>query len=87
MTGADCAAMVAMLEGLRVDALGVNCGLGPDKLAAVVKNLTEFASVPVIVNPNAGLPAFDGEKTVYDVGPEEFAGAMAVFLHSGVVLV
>ncbi len=84
MTGADCAAMVAMLEGLRVDALGVNCGLGPDKLAAVVKSLTEFASVPVIVNPNAGLPAFDGEKTVYDVGPEEFAGAMAAFLNFGV---
>ncbi len=84
MTGADCAAMVAMLEGLKVDALGVNCGLGPDKLTSVVENLTKFASVPVIVNPNAGLPAFDGEKTVYDVGPNAFGDAMTAFLDLGV---
>ena len=84
MTGADCAAMVAMLEGLRVDALGVNCGLGPDKLKAVVRDLTAYASVPVIVNPNAGLPAFDGEKTVYDISPEDFAAHMAEFLDMGV---
>ena len=84
MTGADCAAMVAMLEGLRVDALGVNCGLGPDKLKAVVRDLTAYASVPVIVNPNAGLPAFDGEKTVYDISPEDFAADMAAFLDMGV---
>lgn len=84
MTGADVGAMVAMLEGLRVDALGVNCGLGPDKLADVVKSLTTLASVPVIVTPNAGLPAFDGEKTVYDVEPKEFAAKMAEFLELGV---
>ncbi len=84
MTGADCGAMVAMLEGLGVSALGVNCGLGPDKLIGVVEKLTEYASIPVIVNPNAGLPAFDGEKTVYNVSPEEFSEQMKAFLKMGV---
>ena len=84
MTGADVAAMVAMLEGLRVDALGVNCGLGPDKLFSVVETLTKVSSIPVIVNPNAGLPEFDGEKTVYRVEPKEFAEQMAAFIDLGV---
>ncbi len=84
MTGADVAAMVAMLEGLRVDALGVNCGLGPDKLVSVVDTLTKVSSVPVIVNPNAGLPEFDGEQTVYRVEPKEFAEQMSAFLDLGV---
>ena len=84
MTGADCAAMVAMLEGLGADALGVNCGLGPDKLQNVVESLTKYASIPVIVTPNAGLPSFDGEKTVYNVGPAEFAERMAEFVKMGV---
>jgi len=84
MTGADVDAMVAMLEGLRADAVGVNCGLGPDKLEKVVKRLTEVASVPVFAMPNAGLPAFDGEKTVYDVPPYDFAIKMAEFAQMGV---
>ena len=46
MTGADAGAVVALLEGLRVDALGVNCGLGPDKLLPCVEKLYEIASVP-----------------------------------------
>lgn len=84
MTGADVESMVAMLEGLRVDALGVNCGLGPDKLISVVDTLTKVSSVPVIVNPNAGLPEFDGEQTVYRVEPNEFAEQMSAFLDLGV---
>ena len=84
MTGADADAMVAMLEGLGVDALGVNCGLGPDKLEPTVKRLCEIASVPVIVTPNAGLPSFDGEKTVYDTTPEQFAVSMQKFSEYGV---
>ena len=84
MTGANTAAMVSMLEGLGVDALGVNCGLGPDKLKDVVRSLTEYASVPVIVTPNAGLPEFNGEKTVYNISPDEFSSHMAEFLKMGV---
>ena len=76
MTGASPEAMVALLEGLRVDALGINCSLGPDKMLPVVKKLIESSSTPVIVNPNAGLPVIKDGKTVYDIDAEEFSKKM-----------
>ena len=76
LTGASVEAAVAMLEGLRVDALGVNCSLGPRQMLPIVERLVRAASIPVIVNPNAGLPRTEGGRTVYDVGPEEFAEHM-----------
>ncbi len=77
MTGASPEAMAAMLEGLGADAIGVNCSLGPIQLMPTVKRLLACCSVPVIVNPNAGLPRAENGKTVYDISPEEFALATA----------
>ena len=74
MTGANPAAMVAMLEGMGADAIGVNCSLGPKALAPVVEEYLRYASVPVLLKPNAGLPQVVDGKTFYDVSPEEFAG-------------
>ena len=76
MTGASPEAMVTLLEGLRVDALGINCSLGPDKMLPVVKKLTDNASIPVIVNPNAGLPVIKDGKTVFDVDAKAFSQSM-----------
>lgn len=76
MTGASPSVMVSLLEGLRVDALGVNCSLGPDKMIPVVKELLENASIPVIVNPNAGLPVIKDGKTEFDVDAKSFANSM-----------
>ncbi len=73
MTGASPSAMVAMLEGLGVDAVGVNCSLGPKALFDVVLEYLENASVPVIIKPNAGLPKSVDGKTVYDVTADEFS--------------
>ena len=84
LTGGDVDSTVALLEGLRVDALGVNCGLGPEQMVPVVRRLTEVCSVPVIVNPNAGLPRTEGGKTVYNVGPEDFARQMEEIAAMGV---
>ena len=84
LTGGSVDSTVALLEGLRVDALGVNCGLGPEQMIPIVKRLTEVCSVPVIVNPNAGLPRTEGGRTVYNVGPEEFAGWMEKIAEMGV---
>ena len=84
MTGADPAAMAAMLEGLGVDVLGCNCSLGPRQLRAVVEELLENASVPVMVQPNAGLPRVESGKTVFDVTMDEFAGEMAALVDKGV---
>lgn len=73
LTGANPAAMTAILEGLRADALGMNCSLGPEQMIGIVPELVKNASIPVIVNPNAGLPRSENGKTVYDVTPEDFA--------------
>ena len=84
MTGANPAAMVAMLEGMGADAIGVNCSLGPKALAGVVEEYLKYASVPVLLKPNAGLPkAVDG-KTLYDVTACEFAGDVSDLIRKGV---
>ncbi len=76
MTGADAISMIAMLEGLGVDALGMNCSLGPDKMLDILKKFVEYSSVPIIVNPNAGLPADINGKTVFSIDAEEFSDYM-----------
>jgi len=81
--GADPAAVVALLEGLGVDALGLNCGLGPDAAAPIAAEMVRLSSIPVIVKPNAGLPRVDAGRTVYDVGPEDFAARMAEIARGG----
>jgi len=84
MTGASPAAMIAMLEGMGADAIGVNCSLGPKALAPVVEEYLKYASVPVLLKPNAGLPRAVGEQTVFDVTPDEFADDVAELLRKGV---
>jgi 5-methyltetrahydrofolate--homocysteine methyltransferase len=83
LTGADPETMTAVFEGLGVDAFGMNCSLGPGQMAPLVPRLTAAASIPVIVNPNAGLPRPENGKTVYDVTPEQFAAVMMQIAESG----
>lgn len=84
LTGGNVDSTVAMLEGLGVDALGMNCGMGPDLMIPMVERLVEVASVPIVVNPNAGLPRTEGGKTVFDVTPEEFSEVMSQIAKMGV---
>ena len=84
MTGASPAAMVAMLEGMGADAIGVNCSFGPDKLAPIVREYLRFASVPVMLKPNAGLPHSENGHTVYDVLPDLFSDITASLVAEGV---
>ena len=84
LTGGTVASTVAMLEGLRVDGLGVNCGMGPEQMIPIVQQLVETASVPVLVNPNAGLPRSENGRTVYDVDPDAFAAWMKKIAAMGV---
>ena len=84
MTGASPAAMVAMLEGMGADAVGINCSLGPKALSAVCEEYLRYASVPVILKPNAGLPRAVNGATVYDVSAAEFAEDVALLLKKGV---
>lgn len=84
LTGGNVESVTALLEGLGVDVIGMNCGLGPIQLLPLVKKMVEVASVPVMVNPNAGLPRSEGGKTVYDIDADAFAEAMKVIAESGV---
>ncbi len=88
LTGADLVSMVALfLEGLGADAIGINCGLGPEQMKSIVPVLYEYASVPIIVNPNAGLPRVSEEGTVFDIAPQEFADTMADIVKLGARIV
>lgn len=87
MTGACPAAMVAMLEGMGADAVGINCSLGPKALYSVAREYLEYASVPVILKPNAGLPKVVDSVTCYDVTAEDFASDMRRLVEEGVRVV
>ena len=84
MTGADPKAMIALLEGMGADAIGVNCSLGPKALMGVVEQYIRYSSLPVIVQPNAGLPRVSGGKTVFDVSAKEFAADVCEMVRMGV---
>ena len=84
LTGGSVEGTVAMLEGLKVDAIGVNCGFGPDKMIPIVERLIKCCSLPIVVNPNAGLPRTEGNKTVFDIGPEDFSRIMKEIAAMGV---
>lgn len=84
MTGADARAMIAMLEGLGVDAIGMNCSLGPRQMLPVIAEYVKYSSLPVMVSPNAGLPRSENGKTVFDVDAEEFSDVMAEIAQMGV---
>lgn len=83
LTGADILTMVSVLEGLKVDALGINCGLGPKQAKNLFSDLIKYSSAPVIMQPNAGLPHVKDGETFYDVNSEEYSEYMAEFAESG----
>ncbi len=86
MTGADPMAMIALLEGLGCDGVGMNCSLGPDQMLSLVPVFAEYASVPIIVTPNAGIPRVVKGQTIYDIGPEEFAEYMVQIAQAGATI-
>ena len=83
LTGGDLSVMAAVLEGLGVDALGLNCGLGPAQMIPQIQQLRKLTKLPIIVNPNAGLPKERDGKTFYDISPQEFAEHMETLLLTG----
>ena len=87
LTGATPEAMVALLEGMGVDAIGMNCSVGPEKMLDLLPELIDCASVPIILNPNAGLPRIIDGETVYDLSSDEFAQIMAEACRMGATVV
>lgn len=83
-TGVSPECMVAVLEGLGADAIGVNCSLGPEELFPVLDRICALTSLPVIAKPNAGLP--DPVTNEYNVGPEGFAESAVKLAKAGVTI-
>ncbi len=83
LNGAKPQTVVALLEGLNVDVIGMNCGLGPEQMKPLFNEMAKYSSSPLVVNPNAGLPKNVGGKTLYDVGPNEFAKTMEEIVRAG----
>lgn len=86
LTGSDIKTAVFMLEGLGVDAIGFNCGLGPRQMLSLLPELLKYSSTPVAVNPNAGLPECVNGVTFFNVTPEEFANDLKELAEMGVSL-
>lgn len=84
LTGADIKTAVTMLEGLGVDAVGFNCGLGPKQMIAFVEEIRRWTSLPIIIQPNAGLPESVNGQTIFNVSPTEFAEDMKKIAQLGV---
>lgn len=86
-TGCNPTSMAMVLEGLGVDALGVNCSLGPKEMEPIIDEILNISKVPVIVQPNAGLPNIINGDTVFNILPEEFAVYGAKFKEKGIKVI
>ena len=87
LTGGSVECVAALLESLGVEAYGFNCGLGPDRMLPYVERLAKVATKPIIVKSNAGLPKIEGGRTVFSVGPDEFAAHVAKLVQAGASIV
>ncbi len=87
LMGADALTAVTTLQDLGIDAIGVNCSLGPKQMIPIVDEFIKYSRLPVIVQPNAGLPEMIDGKTIYNVDADEFADAMEEMIRSGVSVV
>ncbi|NLJ40184.1 MAG: dihydropteroate synthase [Clostridiales bacterium] len=87
MMGTDPQTAVNVLEGLGVDAVGANCSMGPKELLPIIEEILSYARIPVIVQPNAGLPRLENGKTVFSADPKEFAFYGAKMVKKGVRII
>lgn len=87
LMGADPLTVITALQDLGIDALGVNCSLGPKEILPIVKQFLKHSRLPILVQPNAGMPREENGVTVYDVGPAEFTAIMKDILEAGADMV
>lgn len=85
--GTSLSSMAITLDSLGVDALGINCSLGPVEMLPMAKELKKWTDKPLIIKPNAGLPCLVNDKTVYNITNEEFTSAMEEIMALGVNIV
>lgn len=85
--GTDPKTATVVLQSLGADAIGMNCSSGPMEMVPLIQEMAEYATVPLIAKPNAGIPELIDKDTVYRMGPEEFAKAGALLVKAGAAIV
>lgn len=86
-TGTDPVTATITLQSLGVDAIGMNCSMGPKELIPLVEKVLEYSKLPVIVQANAGLPKILNGETIYDISPSEYATYVSIMLNLGIKIV
>ena len=86
ISGGDVTAALVVLQGMGIDAFGLNCSAGPEQMLPQLRRLREYARVPLIAKPNAGMPQIVDGKAVYDCTPEEFVALIPDMLRTGVAV-
>ena len=85
--GTDASTAMVVLQSLGADAVGVNCSTGPEQMAELVREMKEYANIPIIAKPNDGMPEVIDGETVYRMTPEEFAEEAKLLLEAGAGIV
>lgn len=86
VSGTDITAALVIMQGMGVDAFGLNCSSGPQEMLVQLRRLREYARVPLIAKPNAGMPQIVDGKAVYSCPPEEFTALVPELLQAGVAI-
>lgn len=86
ISGGDVTAALVVLQGMGIDAFGLNCSAGPEQMLPQLRRLREYARVPLIAKPNAGMPQIVDGKAVYNCTPEEFVALIPDMLRTGVAV-
>ncbi len=87
LMGTDPLTMVNMLQDMGIDALGINCSLGPDQMIDILREIIQYSHIPVLVQPNAGLPKIVNGETVFEVDIQEFISAVSKMIELGIHIV
>lgn len=87
LTGNTPAAAIVTLQALGATAVGCNCSTGPSQMAKVIAEMAPFARVPLVAKPNAGMPRFDGTKTIFDMGADDFAQQVSLIVQAGASII
>ena len=85
--GTDPVTALIVMQSMGADVVGMNCSAGPDKMVSMIRDMNQYAGVPLIAKPNAGLPRLENGVTVFDMGPEEFAAGMERLIEEGASIV
>lgn len=86
ISGTDVTAALTVLQGMGIDAFGLNCSAGPAEMLPQLRRLREYARVPLIAKPNAGMPQIVDGRAIYHCPPEEFVRYIPEFLAAGVAV-